>query len=85
MEDLFKPFQRLQDQSGFTPVGYTEVELAVPIQAFLDHHWDWSALLAFATTGEMRKILWITEDTFISTFALLVGAPSNQGRSPSIH
>jgi hypothetical protein len=71
MEDFFKPSQRYQDQHGFTPVGYTEVELAISIQAFLDHHWDWSAFRAFATTGEMPKILWITEDSFISVMGFI--------------
>jgi hypothetical protein len=62
MEHLFTPTQRLPAEI----FGYTEVQLAVPIEAFLNHRWDWSDFRAFLAgdEGEMEKIIWITEDTF---------------------
>jgi hypothetical protein len=63
MEHFFTPVRHLP----IDLLGYTEVQLAVSIEAFMNHRWDWSAFYAFATDveGEMRKILWITNDTFI--------------------
>jgi hypothetical protein len=66
MEGYFTPSRRLQDRYGVTRAGYTEVELAIPIEELMSQPWDYSAFRAFATTGVMRKILWIAEDTFIS-------------------
>jgi hypothetical protein len=73
MEEFFTPSRRL----ALETVPYTEVQLAVSIEAFMNHSWDWSAFFAFATDddGEMWKILWITEDTLIwveDEFAQLV-------------
>jgi hypothetical protein len=70
MGDFFKPSRRLQDRYDYLSFqevhGYTEVELAISIEAFISQPWDYSAFQAFATTGVVRKILWIAEDTFIS-------------------
>jgi hypothetical protein len=66
MEDFFTSCRRLDYCYGVESIGYTERQLAVPIQAFLDHQWDWSDFRAFAATGGMWKILWIAEDTFIA-------------------
>jgi hypothetical protein len=68
MEHSFAPSRRLQDECiGSEPHGYTEVQLAVSIETFLNSRWDWSDFHAFATRGQvgMRNIMWITEDTFI--------------------
>jgi hypothetical protein len=75
MDHLFTPSRRLQtcldyihiDSIFDEPHGYTEVQLAVSIEAFLKHSWDWSDLQAFfiGDESEMVKILWITEDMFI--------------------
>jgi hypothetical protein len=69
MEQFFTPTQRLQDRRDIfdESLGYTEVQLAVSIEAFMNHSWDWSNFYAFVKgdEGEMWKILWIAEDTFI--------------------
>jgi hypothetical protein len=69
MENFFTPSRHLHDRYGFPfePQGYTEVKLAVSIEAFLNHSWGWSDLQAFVTSdaGYMGKVLWITENTFI--------------------
>jgi hypothetical protein len=66
---FFKPSRRLQDRYDYQPFqevhDYTEVELAISIEEFISKPWDYSAFRAFATTGAMRKILWIAEDAFI--------------------
>jgi hypothetical protein len=63
MENFFTPAQRL----AIEPLDCTDVQLAVSIETFLNHRWDWSAFYAFATDdeGEIWKLLWITENTFI--------------------
>jgi hypothetical protein len=63
MENFFTPAQRL----AIEPLDCTDVQLAVSIETFLNHRWDWSAFYAFATDieGEMWKLLWITEETLI--------------------
>jgi hypothetical protein len=67
MEDFFTPTRRLQDRHDTIFDGYTEVQLAVSLEEFMSHRWDWSAFYAFATDdeGEIWKLMWITEDTFI--------------------
>jgi hypothetical protein len=65
MENFFTPTRRFQDRHDYILAGYTEVQLAVSIEAFMNHPWDWSAFYAFATEGELWKLLWITDDTFI--------------------
>jgi hypothetical protein len=69
MEHFFTPTRRLQHwypDISDEPLDYTEVQLAGPIEAFLNHRWDWSDFLAFlGDEGETFKILWITDDTFI--------------------
>jgi hypothetical protein len=64
MQRFFTPSPR---RLLIEPHGYTEVTLAVPIEAFLNYRWDWSDFRAFATgdVGEMGKIMLIIEDTFI--------------------
>jgi hypothetical protein len=64
MEHFFKPARCLPIEPY---QDYTEVRLAVSVEEFLNHSWDWSALKAFFTgdEGEMWKIMWITEGTFI--------------------
>jgi hypothetical protein len=71
MEHFFTPTRRLQDRYDDFAFdedhGYTEVQLAVSAEAFLNSSWDWSEFHAFATSdvGGMGTIIWITEDTFI--------------------
>jgi hypothetical protein len=70
MEQLFTPTRRLQDQHDLRfdePHVYNEVQLTVSTEAILNRSWDWSEYHAFATSdeGELGKILWITEETFI--------------------
>jgi hypothetical protein len=72
MEHFFTPSaQRLQEISPTSPAlrGYTEVELTQPIEAFINHPWDWSDFRAFVTDtvdgNQMWKIMWLTEDTLI--------------------
>jgi ribosome-binding factor A len=67
MEHFFTPTRRLRDQSdGNEPFEYEEVQLSVPVEDFLMQWWDWSVLLAFVTGGEIPKIVWITEGTFLA-------------------
>jgi hypothetical protein len=67
MEHFFTPTRRLQEDPR--PRGYTEVDLAVPTEAFMNHRWDWSDFRTFVTgagdENQMWKVLWITEDTLI--------------------
>jgi hypothetical protein len=70
MEQFFAPTRRLQDHYDFVfdeDHGYTEVQFAVSTEAFLNRSWDWSEFQAFTMggEGEMGRILWITEDTFL--------------------
>jgi hypothetical protein len=70
MENFFTPTRRLQDRQDLIsngPHGYTEVQLAVSIEEFLNRNWNWSDLYAFAKCDEdaMMKLMWITEDTII--------------------
>jgi hypothetical protein len=67
MEHFFSPAQRHEDQLPNTdePFEYEVVELAVPVEEFLNHRWDWKDLRAFLVDGEMLTIAWITEDSFI--------------------
>jgi hypothetical protein len=39
MEQFFAPFRRLRDE--LQPSEFKEVELAVPVEEFLNHRWDW--------------------------------------------
>jgi hypothetical protein len=66
MEQFFAPIQRIQDQ--LRPFAYKEVELAVPVEEFLNHRWDWKDMRVFLMDGTIitiPKIAWITEDSFI--------------------
>jgi hypothetical protein len=69
MEQFFSPTRRLEAvweaYNGTGSFDYTEVELAVPVEDFLNYHWDWEALYAFALGDVRSKFLWITESTFI--------------------
>jgi hypothetical protein len=71
MEHFFTPSRRLQDRYGYDfdePHIHSEVQLTVSIEAFLNHSWDCSDFRHLFACDEdvMRKIIWITEDTFIS-------------------
>jgi hypothetical protein len=68
VKHLFTPSQRLQDKFDMLydeEHGYTEVQLDVSINEFLNHRSDWSDFQSFFTADEdvMGKIIWITEDT----------------------
>jgi hypothetical protein len=65
MEHFFEP--RIRRLPTIEPHVYTELQLAVSIEAFLNENWDWSDFKTFVRgdEGEMWKIMWITEDTFI--------------------
>jgi hypothetical protein len=71
MEQFFTPTRRLQDMWEKSsncrndPFNYTEVQLVVSLEEFLNYHWDCADLLAFLTGGVKPKILWITEDAFL--------------------
>jgi hypothetical protein len=67
MEDFFTTTRRLPERHPYFFAGRTEVELAVSIEAFMNHPWGWSAFYAFATDDEggRWKALWITDNTFI--------------------
>jgi hypothetical protein len=72
MEQFFSPTRRLQDQLP-TEESFEyeeldeleELELAVPVEEFLNHRWDWSDFRAFVMGGEMPTIVWIAEDSFL--------------------
>jgi hypothetical protein len=64
MEQFFAPVRRLQDRLQ-QPSAYKEVELAVPVEEFLNHRWGWKDLWAFLMSDEMPTIAWITETSFI--------------------
>jgi hypothetical protein len=69
MEHFFTPIRRLQDwyddaQISDEPLGYTEVQLAVSIDAFLNHRWDFRTFFT-GGEGELWKVLWITQDACI--------------------
>jgi hypothetical protein len=65
MEHFFTPARPAMDMYEFIPWGYSEVHLAVPIEAFLKHRWDWSDFRAFfaGDSGQRGTILWIAWDT----------------------
>jgi hypothetical protein len=71
MKHFFTTTRRYQDiweadwYDGDGPFEYTELRLAVPLEDFLLFSWHWQDLLVFVTGGEMRKILWITENAFL--------------------
>jgi hypothetical protein len=71
MEHFFTPSRRLQDRYGFDSDEshiHSEVQLTVSIEEFLNHSWDCSDFRPLFACDEdvMRKIIWITEDTYIS-------------------
>jgi hypothetical protein len=72
MEQFFSPTRRLQDiweeyyDDDPRPFEYTELQLAVPVEEFLNYqHCDWDDFFAFASSGVIDKILWITNLTFL--------------------
>jgi hypothetical protein len=80
MEHFFTPIRRHQD--GFDgPFGYTEVELALSVEEFLSYSWDWKDLCAFVSSGDLPKIIWITQHAYLgvkenhSDFALTDDRP----------
>jgi hypothetical protein len=71
MDQFFTPTRRLQSvreeyRHFDVPVDYAEVQLAVPVEDFLIYRWTWADLRAFTSGGARQKIVWITEDTFLS-------------------
>jgi hypothetical protein len=72
MEHFFSPIVRYQNRwqedndAAATPWEYNEVELSVPVEEFLGYQWGWKDLCAFITGDVLRKILWITEDAFLT-------------------
>jgi hypothetical protein len=67
MDQFFTPTQCLHRWSdGNVPFEYEEVQLSVPMEDFMMQCWDWSELLTFVTNGEIPKIVWITEGTFLA-------------------
>jgi hypothetical protein len=70
MEQFFIPTRSdLQDlceeQENLGVFEYEEVQLAVPVEEFLNYHWDWEDLLAFLTGGVTPKLGWVTETAFL--------------------
>jgi hypothetical protein len=69
MEHFFSPTRRLQDiweeYSDADPFEYAEVQLAVPLEEFLNDHWYWEDICALASGDMVGKILWITDDIFL--------------------
>ena len=63
MEQFFSPTRRRLPTDQ--PFEYKEVELGVPLEEFLNHRWDWKNLRVFLGDGELPKIAWITEYSFI--------------------
>ena len=56
MEQFFSPIRRFQDiWEKYNDVGtfhYTEVQLSVTVEEFLNYSWDWEDLLDFAYGDE---------------------------------
>jgi hypothetical protein len=48
MEQFFAPIRRLQDD--LQPFEYEEVELAVPVEEFLNYRWDWKDWATLSAT-----------------------------------
>jgi hypothetical protein len=59
MEHFFTPTRRLHDWYDCIgiPLEYTEVQLAVSIESFMNQRWGWSDLYDFATEDERE--MWI--------------------------
>jgi hypothetical protein len=67
MEQLFTPTRRYQDIWGDDDDSlYTEAELAVPLEDFLSHRWDWKDLHALAPSDDLHIFLWITVHAFLA-------------------
>jgi hypothetical protein len=76
MEQFFAPTRRLQheeiyegedDNDERIPFEFAEVQLAVPVEAFLNQSgWGSSDFLTFMTASVLPKIGWISKDTFLS-------------------
>jgi hypothetical protein len=66
LEQFFMPIRRLHGDGGdgnpnhFT---YTEVQLVVPVEEFLNSNWGGEDFFALASGDAMEKILWLTDDT----------------------
>jgi hypothetical protein len=76
MEYFFTPARRLQHEEIYErgadeddellPFEFTEVQLAVPVEVFLNQSCDWSDFLTFLTANVLPTIVWISEDAFLS-------------------
>jgi hypothetical protein len=62
LQDLWEDEDR-EDDDDDDPF---EVELAVPVEEFLNYHWEWKDLWAFASANVLLKVLWLTDGTFIA-------------------
>jgi hypothetical protein len=79
MEKFFTPARRLRHEEIYEedddeadeddeplPFEFTEVQLAVPVELFLNQNLDWSDLLTFMTASVPPQIVWISKDAFLS-------------------
>jgi hypothetical protein len=76
MEYFFTPARRLQHEEIYEreadeddeplPFEFTEVQLAVPVEVFLNQSWDWSDFLTFMSDNVLPTIVWISKDAFLS-------------------
>jgi hypothetical protein len=48
------------------PFEFTEVQLAVPVEAFLNQSWGWPDFLTFMTASVLPTIVWVSKDAFLS-------------------
>jgi hypothetical protein len=85
MEQFFTPARRHQDRwesrphpENAPPREFNEVELAIPVEAFLSYSWDWKDLRAFGSSDAVHKSIWITKDAFIA----IIDVPTNFHHHP---
>jgi hypothetical protein len=76
MERFFTPARRLQHEVIYEhaddedderlPFEFTEVQLAVPVEVFLNQSWDWSDFFTFMTASVLPIVVWVSKDAFLS-------------------
>jgi hypothetical protein len=73
MEKFFTPVcifrhEEFYDFDGDEPLPFefTEEQRAVPVEAFLNQSWGRPDFLAFMTASVLPKIVWISENAFLS-------------------
>jgi hypothetical protein len=78
MEQFFKPTRLFQDMwevddvdnvDNYDPFQYTEVELSVPVETFLNYSWDFADLCAFASSEAKPILIWIGDDVVLTVDA----------------